>query len=312
MPYGNSTSKDLTCLAAPAFKTTTLATVALTAMTLTAIVSADQITLTNGDIIQGQLSEQTESQVTWDSERFGALTIALEQVASINGESIGQKPPEVFNNTYNGSLSLTGAYASGNQEREDLDFDSNVEWRDGDFRHLSSINYETHSLDGSPENQEYALNYGVNWFFQEQWFWSNGIEFGASEERAIDQYYAVGSAIGRQFWDSDSSALSAETGLLWISEELEDQTTDKRLTWSWATDYRTLLMQNMELFHSHKILIALTDISDSDFKADLGIKVPVIENLFTELKLEWIYDNQPAAGTEKSDSQLTIGVNYSW
>ena len=182
----------------------------------------------------------------------------------------------------------------------------------GDFRHRSNLNYETHSLNGSSPNREYALGYGLDWFFDEQWFWKNGIAFGANEERAIDRYYTVGSAIGRQFWESELTALSAETGLSWISEDFEDQTSDRRLTWSWAADYRTQVLDNIELFHSHKIFIALTDLKDSDLKADLGLKVPVVENLFTELKLEWIYDNQPAAGTEKSDSQLTIGVNYSW
>ena len=207
----------------------------------------------------------------WDSESFGSLTIALEQVASINGEPFGQQPPEVFNNTYNGSLSFTGAYASGNQEREDWDFDSNVEWREGDFRHALSSIMKPIALTVLP-NRSMLLGYGVDWFFQEQWFWSNGVAFGANEERAIDQYYAVGSAIGRQFWESESSALSAETGLLWISEDFEDQTSDRRLTWSWAADYRTQVMQNIELFHSHKIFIALTDLSDSDLRADLGIK----------------------------------------
>ena len=300
MQYGSSTKNSLIRMAA------------LTTLALTSIVSADQITLTNGDIIQGQLNEQTESHVIWNSESFGNLSIALEQVVSINNEPFGPQPAEVFTNTYNGSLSFTGAYASGNQEREDWDFDSDVEWREGDFRHRSNLNYESHSLDGSTPNQEYTLGYGVDWFFQEQWFWKNGVALGANEERAIDQYYAVGTAIGRQFWESESSALSAETGLLWISEDFEDQTSDRRLTWSWATDYRTQILNNIELFHSHQIFIALTDASDSDLRADLGLKVPVVENLFTELKLEWIYDNQPAAGTEKSDSQLTIGVNYSW
>ena len=300
MQYGSSTKNSLIRMAA------------LTTLALTSIVSADQITLTNGDIIQGQLNEQTESHVIWNSESFGNLSIALEQVVSINNEPFGPQPAEVFTNTYNGSLSFTGAYASGNQEREDWDFDSDVEWREGDFRHRSNLNYESHSLDGSTPNQEYALGYGVDWFFQEQWFWKNGVALGANEERAIDQYYAVGTAIGRQFWESESSALSAATGLLWISEDFEDQTSDRRLTWSWATDYRTQILNNIELFHSHQIFIALTDASDSDLRADLGLKVPVVENLFTELKLEWIYDNQPAAGTEKSDSQLTIGVNYSW
>ena len=284
----------------------------LTTLTLSKTVSAEQLILINGDNIQGQLIEQTEEHLVWESSSFGTLTIALEQIASIDGQPFGDEPEEVFGNTYHGSLSFTGAYASGNQEREDWDFDSRVEWREGDFRHHSNLNYETHSLNGSPANREYALGYGVDWFFQDQWFWKNAFFYGANEERAIDRYYAVGSAIGRQFWESERSALSAETGLVWLSEDLEDQTSDRRLTWSWATNYRTRVLGNIELFHSNQLLIALTDLDDSDLRADLGLKVPVVENLFTELKLEWIYDNQPAAGTEKSDSQLTIGVNYSW
>ena len=275
-------------------------------------VSADQISLINGDLIHGQLGAKTDSYVILNSDNFGELSIALEEIASINGEAVGEQPAEVFSNTYHGSLSFTGAYASGNQEREDWDFDSRVEWREADFRHRSNLNYETHSLNGSSPDREYAIGYGLDWFFKEQWFWKNSVAFGANEERAIDRYYALGSALGRQFWDTQSTALSAETGLFWISEDFEDQTSDRRLTWSWAADYRSKVINNIELFHSHKLFIALTDLKDSDLRADLGFKVPVVENLFTELKLEWIYDNQPAAGTEKSDSQLTIGVNYSW
>lgn len=272
-------------------------------------VFADQLALTNGDIIQGQLDEQTDTHMIWNSDSFGALSIALEQVATINGEPLNTQPMNVFSN---GSLSFAGGHSDGNQEREDWDLSSYLEWREGDFRHSSNLNYETHSLDGSLSKREYAIGYGVDWFFQEQWYWSNSVVFGANEERAIDQYYSVGSAIGRQFWESELTALSAETGLLWISEDLEDQTSDRRLTWSWAADYRIQVRENIELFHSHKIFIALTDLKDSDLKADVGLKVPVVENLFTELKLEWIYDNQPAVDTKKSDSQFTIGVNYSW
>jgi len=135
---------------------------------------------------------------------------------------------------------------------------------------------------------------------------------GANENRAIDQYYSIGSAIGRQLWESDASALSAESGLVWISEEFSDQSSDNRLTWSWSADYRRILGQTLELFHTHRLLVSLSDFEDSEIKADLGLKAPLVDNLFTELKLEWIYDNQPALGTDPSDSQLTIGINYSW
>ncbi|MDB9953439.1 DUF481 domain-containing protein, partial [Porticoccaceae bacterium] len=164
----------------------------------------------------------------------------------------------------------------------------------------------------SPANEEYHLGYGVDFFFREKWFWKNAVALGANENRAIDQYYSIGSAIGRQLWESDASALSAESGLVWISEEFSDQSSDNRLTWSWSADYRRILGQTLELFHTHRLLVSLSDVDDSEIKADIGLKAPLVDNLFTELKLEWIYDNQPALGTDPSDGQLTIGINYSW
>ena len=295
--------------------------------------SADELVLTNGDIIQGSLIQlkeggqkggqsagesagQSAGHIIWASENFGQLSIAVEKVATVNGTALASasepEPTPVFSSTYKGTVSATGAYASGNEEREDWDIEGSVEWREDDFRHHSGINYESHSLDGSPANEEYHLDYGVDWFFQEQWFWNNGIAWGANDNRAIDQYYAVGSAIGRQFWETEKGALSAETGLLWISEGYDDGTADDRLTWSWAADYRQMINSSLELFHTHSLRVSLSDFADSEIRADLGLKAPLVKNIFTELKLEWIYDNQPVPGTDPSDSQLTIGVSYSW
>ena len=75
MRYGSSTKNSLIWMAT-LFASLTLATIS----------SADQITLTNGDIIQGLLNQKIETHVIWNSESFGTLTIAQEQVASINGE----------------------------------------------------------------------------------------------------------------------------------------------------------------------------------------------------------------------------------
>ncbi len=282
---------------------------------LTTAASADELILTNGDRVQGQAGDQNNDSLIWHSENFGPLTIPLEKVAMVNGSPIAAAkvaPASSFSNTYTGAVSATGAYASGNEEREDWDIEGSVEWREGDFRHHSGINYESHSLDNSPANEEYRLDYGTDWFFQDKWYWNNGLFWGGNDNRAIDQHYALGSAIGRQFWDQESGALSAETGLLWVSEEFEDQSSDNRLTWSWAADYRQMITPSLELFHSHSLRVSVSDLDDSELRADLGLKAPLIQDIFTELKLEWIYDNQPVEGTEPSDTQLTIGVSYSW
>ncbi len=278
---------------------------------------ADELVLSNGDILQGSAGERSDDRLIWQSDNFGALEIPLEKIISINGMSIVDPIAENtidagFSDSYSGNLSLTGAYASGNEEREDWDLESTVEWRDGDFRHNTGMNFESHSLNNSAANEEYSLNYNLDWFFQEQWFLKTGIAWGANDNRAIDQFYSVGSALGRQFWETEAGALSAETGLVWVSEEFQDQSSDNRLTWSWAANYRQMLTDKLELFHSHYLRVSLSDIDDSEISADLGLKAPLVSNVFTELKFEWIYDNQPVAGKDPSDSQFTVGVSYSW
>lgn len=279
-------------------------------------VSAGELVLVNGDLIKGDLVEQTSDQIVWASENFGHLTLDLDSIATVNGLPITADHSSLsssgFSSTYSGSLSATGAYASGNENREDWDIEGSVQWRQGDLRHHSGINYESHRLDSIPAREEYNLDYGLDWFFREQWFWNNSFVWGANDSRAIDQYYSAGSALGRQFWDSQKTALSAETGLLWINEKYQDGTEDDRLTWSWAADYRRMLTASLELFHSHSLRASISDLDDSEIRADLGLKAPLIRDIYTELKFEWIYDNQPVAGTDSSDSQLTIGVSYSW
>ena len=118
-------------------------------VSFSAVSLADQLTLTNGDVINGKVQEKTEDQVLWLSDNFGLLAIDKARIATLNGASLDAPTAVIFTNTYKGDLSFTGGYSSGNIKRKDWDLDGDVEWRHGDFRHSSEINFESHSLDGS-------------------------------------------------------------------------------------------------------------------------------------------------------------------
>ncbi len=143
-----------------------------------ALLQADELALVNGDVLQGTTVAQTDSHFIWLSDNFVALTIDLKRVASINGEPLfsSSTMPEVtaavssLSHGLRGELSVTGAYASGNEEREDWDIGTAVEWRAGDYRHDAAINYESHSLDGSAASEEHHVGYGLDFFFREKWF----------------------------------------------------------------------------------------------------------------------------------------------
>jgi len=288
---------------------------------------ADQVILTNGDSLQGTKTGETESHIFWQSDTFGPLTIALDDVVSINVEAevpataITDLASELSYESLEGAIGLSGLLRSGNDDREEWDVSVDLSWRIKNIRHRGDIHYQTRTEKDNEPKKNYDIGYASDWFFNDDWYWSNAASFGANDNRGLDQFYSVGSLVGKQFWETDKSALSLETGLTWISEtfivttrdqRLMRDKKDERLTWNWTTNYKKMIFENIEFFHTNQLLISVEDAHNSQFNADMGFDFPLVEDLFTKVALKWNYDNQPAEGIEKIDRSFTIGVNYNW
>ena len=289
---------------------------------------ADQLLLVNGDRLSGTEINRDQNNLQWASDNFGQLTISLAQVASITPTEIPtehqdngsqqqreQTAPQPHN--YHGELSLTAAYSSGNRDREDWDLESTVQWYSGeadkgDMRHRTHINYETHSLDNTDAKESYEINHDMHWFISDSWYWANGASWGGDQNRSVDRRYSVGSSLGHQLWEDKNHALSLETGIYWVSEDFQNQPPSEKATWRWAVNYRKVLFNDLQLDHSHEVLTSLKDGNDLEARAAFSLKAPLIASVYTEIKLELIYDHQPAQDAKRLDNQLTLGVNYNW
>ena len=287
-------------------------------ITLSSACLGGQIRLANGDILSGKLLEKSATDLTWLSDNFGSVTIQLSQVIGLDESSVNSdiSPAKDLGHlaqpSYSGGLSLTGSAANGNQRRRDWDIDTTIQRRTFNARQTLQFEYENHSLEEQQAKDSYNLGYANDWFFGDQWFWRNEASIGADETRAITKAYTLGSALGYQFWDNPNSRLSLESGILWIVEDVADINSDEHLTWSWSLDYSHILFERIELFHNQDIRVSMQHAEDSQADIDVGIKVPLIKNLFTQLKLELLYVNQPALDTRRVDSQFSMGINYSW
>ena len=289
--------------------------------------SADQIILMNGDIIQGTRTEITDTHIIWNADNFGTLSIALNQVVSISPTA--QEPEDLISEissaspdeSLEGRIGVSGLLRGGNEDREEWDVSADLAWRHENIRHRGDIHYQTRREEGEQPEENYDLSYAFEWFFKDGWYWSNAASFGANDNRGIEQFYSVGSLLGNQLWETDAGALSIKSGFTWISETFVISTRDQRfmrdkkderLTWNWSTDYRKIIFEHIELFHTNELLISVEDADNSQFNAGIGFDVPLVDDLFTKFALKWNYDNQPTEGIEKIDRSFSIGVNYSW
>ena len=81
------------------------------------------------------------------------------------------------------------------------------------------------------------------------------------------------------------------------------------MTLNWSVDYSKMLWNKITVYHQHDLWISAQDINDNQAEIDIGIKIPLIRDLFTEIKFEWIFDNQPAQGSDKLDNKYSLIQN---
>ena len=279
---------------------------------LSSVAFSDQISLKNGDTLQGTLISQTDTYVLWQSDNFGELQIPTDQVVSINPALTKSELVPIANidDTFKGSFGLSGAYLGGNEERDDLELDIGLSFEKGDATHSANINYETLGENGESTINDYGIDYGIDWLISDSWYWGNNFFYGADDKRQIDQSVSVGTNVGYQFWKNETGKLSTAVGLTWINDELFSSITDDRLTWAWSGDYEKLLIRKISLSYSHQLNVSIKDSKNTQLNADIGIIIPVTDKLDTKITWDWSFDNQPEAGNEAIDRKVRFGINY--
>jgi putative salt-induced outer membrane protein YdiY len=280
---------------------------------LSSLVISDQISLKNGDRLEGSLISKTDTYVIWQSDNFGEVKIPADQVVLIDQPAKTPVIPPIIiqKETFKGAIGLSGSYLGGNEQRDDLELDIGLTFEKGDATHKAKVNYETLGQDNKSTIKDYGVAYGIDWLINNSWYWGNNIFYGADDKRQIDQSMSVGTNMGYQFWNNETGSLSSEIGLTWIKDELINSITDDRLTWAWSGDYEKILIRNVSLAYSHQVYVSIKDSDNTQIDADIGIIIPVSDKLDTKISWDWSFDNQPQEGNEKVDRKLKFGINYS-
>ena len=274
---------------------------------------SDQISLKNGDTLHGSLISKTDTYISWQSDNFGVLNIPADQVVLIDQPN--KKPATPANiiekELFKGTVGLSGAYLSGNEQRDDLELNIGLTFEQGDATHKAKVNYETLGQDNTSTTKDFGVAYGIDWLINDSWYWGNKFFLGADDKRQIDQSMSVGTNMGYQFWKNETGSLSSEIGLTWIKDELFNSITDDRLTWAWSGDYEKIVIRNISLAYSHQMYVSIKDSDNAQIDADISLIIPVNNKLDTKISWDWSFDNQPQDGNEKVDRKLRFGINYS-
>jgi len=225
-------------------------------------VSADQVTMLNGDIITGSVVKKDSTILKFKTEYAGTLEINWKDVrqlqmetpakvllkdesvitlSKINGPTIPKKPatdgnkiqPEIVSikpepwelgkgAKFSGRVNLSAKQEKGNGDSDEFDADFELRYRRLDDRFDLKGQIEIDREDRRKTKRDWDLLGKYDYFITDNDYISGW--YGAKQEKfaGLNLRQSIGISIGHQFFEQQDLTLESELGLFYVDEDYID------------------------------------------------------------------------------------------
>jgi hypothetical protein len=242
---------------------------------------ADQLMLSNGDLITGQISRVWDGKITIKPKYAGVFDVKVSAVKSIlaerdfeielaDGRSVvaqltgadqdGNQLVAIEGDTiaipldtlleleepeeffeWESNILFSSAINKGNTDSETGQFRADTAIRIGDHRHRVGLTFTRGEQDGETIREQDLFRYNYNRLFRDPWFLGLSGSYERDPVSDLDYRYILGATIGRDIWNRPLRALSIEAGLGYSAEEIGDKLRIARLRSGTCASGRILL-----------------------------------------------------------------------
>jgi putative salt-induced outer membrane protein YdiY len=228
-------------------------------------------------------------------------------------DSIISAPPTP---AWTGSITAGATFSRGNTDTDQyhLGFDALRRYTDDRITTKGEYNL------GDQKNQGDATRTTStdNWYVQGQFdhFVSKKFyEYGnlKFEHDRIAQLYlrtSPGVGMGYQWIETPAANFSTEGGLGYTDAKYDGGMEDTYINARLAYHYDRQLTSNTKFVHNLEYLPSMEDVKKFNIDSDAGIRVALTEQFFTEFKVEWKYDSQPASGAQQNDYRYILSLGW--
>lgn len=228
-------------------------------------------------------------------------------------KEIGKAAPVV---KWTGSIVANGLITRGNSNTEQFGLSIDASRRTEQNRVTLGAGYTYGRQEDPDTNDEKTTT--DNWFllgkydrFYNKKFYSF-VAARVERDRIadLDLRFTPSAGLGYQWVERPDFNFSTEAGVAWVYEEFRDNTTDDHFALRFAYHVDKKLNDKVKLFHNLEYIPSIEHLDDFNINADAGLRADVAKGMFTEFKVEWRHDAEPAPGSGKNDLRYLIGVGW--
>lgn len=187
-----------------------------------------------------------------------------------------------------------GAKASREKDKNIWNFEGNYSYGEDD----NEVNVDTSEVIG-----EYKR------LLNERWFAALGVNYSRDEIADVKYRVKTNPALGYFILKSNEHKLSLEAGPSYIFEEVGD-IEDDYAAYRLAKRYDWQITKISKFYDKLEGTVSVDDSENYLINAEVGIEAAIVDALALVLKVVVDYDNEPAAGSERTDIGTFTSVAY--
>jgi hypothetical protein len=291
--------------------------------------SADEIRLSNGDRISGEIKARAGDRLVVQTEYAGELSVRLSDIHSVSiGDALGDSheigplevatlDPAVYKArrevAYAGRALVSIAYARGNTDSDQVHLDGDFTARARDYRYNLSGRVDRRSEPLVDATTAWLGSATYDRFLSERRFAYLRGSLEHDRAKDIDRRASVGAGYGVQLLEEPAASLSVRAGLDHVSVERFFGPREEYPAFGWGIKAALSPWDlRLQLFHEQEGFWNLEETDVVVVRSKTGLRVPLIERLNATAQLNLDWERQPAPGRRSTDSTLLLGVDYAF
>jgi hypothetical protein len=128
----------------------------------------------------------------------------------------------------------------------------------------------------------------------------------------LDLRTSLGPGLGYKLIDRPGLSFEVQSGLAWVHEDYKDDSRDTDfpagvLVW----DLKKTLRAGIRFFHEGEWSPSLREFNDIQLlTTETGLRIDLVKGWFTEAKLRWELDAEPASGKERVNTDYILALGW--
>jgi putative salt-induced outer membrane protein YdiY len=234
--------------------------------------------------------------------------VAIKDIKSIN-------PPPV---KWTGAITANGLITRGNSNTEIIGLRIDAERRAETDRITFNAAYlygrqkDPDSNVKSTTTDNWFIFGKYDYFFSKKFYGFVSSRFERDRIAELDLRFTPAGGVGYQWIERTDMHFFTEGGLAWVYEDFENADSADHFALRLAYHFDKKINDKVNFYHNMEYLPSIEHLSDFNINTDAGVRVTMLKNMFTELKLEWKFDNEPAPGAAHNDLRYILGVGWAF